>query len=52
MTCSVDLVLSASVFHRVGAATENARVSACVVTLGTASTFELDDRSCLCILLV
>ena len=39
-----------SVFHRVGASTEKARVPAFVFTLGTASKFELDDRSCYCCL--
>ena len=45
---SADLMLSGSVFHRVCAATEKGRVPAFVLTLGTTSTFELDDRSRLC----
>ena len=50
---SADLMLSGSVpwvLHRVNAVTEKARASAFVVTLGTASKFELDDQSCLCCL--
>ena len=39
--------LSGSEFHRVGAATEKARVPAFVLTLGTESKPEPDDRSCL-----
>ena len=42
-----DVTLSGSEFHRVGAATEKARVSAFVLTLGTESKPEPDDRSCL-----
>jgi len=45
---SAGFIVSGSVFHKVGAATEKARVPAFVFTLGTASTIELDDRSCLC----
>ena len=40
-------MLSGSEFHRVGAATEKARVPAFVITLGTESKSEPDDRSCL-----
>ena len=36
---SADLMLSGSVFHRVGAVTEKVRVPAFVLTLGTASKF-------------
>ena len=43
---SADLILSA----RVGAATEKVQVLAFVLTLGTASKFELDHRSYLCCL--
>ena len=39
--------MSGSEFHRVGAATEKARVPAFVLTLGTKSKPEPDDRSCL-----
>ena len=41
ITFSADLTLSGSEFHRVGAATEKARVPAFVLTLGTASEVEL-----------
>ena len=37
-------MLAGSVFRRLGAASEKARVPAFVVTLGRASKFELDDR--------
>ena len=40
-------MLSGSEFHRVGAASEKARVSAFVLTMGTESKLEPDDRSCL-----
>ena len=43
-----DLTLTGS--SRVGAATEKALVPTFVLTLGTKSTLELDDRSCLCCL--
>ena len=36
-----------SEFHRVGAATEKDRVPAFVLTMGTESKPEPDDRSCL-----
>ena len=42
-----DLTLTGSEFHRVGAATEKALVPTFVLTLGTKSRLELDDRSCL-----
>ena len=42
-----DFTLSGSEFHRVGAATEKARVPAFVLTLGTESKPEPVDRSCL-----
>ena len=47
--CSVytDLTLKGSEFHRVGAATQKALVPTFVLTLGTKSRLELDDRSCL-----
>ena len=38
--------MSGSEFHRVGAATEKARVPAFVLTLGTESKSEPDDRNC------
>ena len=41
-----DLTLTGSEFHRVGAATEKALVPIFVLTLGTKSRLELDDRSC------
>ena len=47
---SAVLVLYGSVFHRLGAETDAAQIPAFVLTLGTASKFELDDRSCLCCL--
>ena len=47
---STDLILSGSIFHRVCAATGKAEVTAFVLTLGTASTLELDDWSRLCCL--
>ena len=47
---SANLLLSRIVFHRVGAATEKARVPVFVCTLGTTSKYELDDRSGLCCL--
>ena len=40
-------MLTGSEFHRLGAATENALVPTFVLTLGTKSRLELDDRSCL-----
>ena len=43
-------MLSGSVFHRVGEATEKARVPAFVLTQGTASKFKFTDRSRLCCL--
>ena len=42
-----DVTLTGSEFHRVGAATEKALVPKFVLTLGTKSWLELDDRSCL-----
>ena len=42
-----DLTLTGSEFHKVGAATEKARVPAFVLTLGTESKSEPDDRSCM-----
>ena len=39
-----DVVLSGSVFHRVRVPTEKASVLVFVVTLGTATKFEHDDR--------
>ena len=42
-----DFTLSDSEFHRVGAANENARVLAFVLTLGIESKPEPYDRSCL-----
>ena len=45
---SGDLLLSGSVLHRVGTATEKAEVSAFVLTLGRGRKFELDDQNCLC----
>ena len=45
-----DLTLTGSEFHRVGAATEKALVPTFVLTLGTKSRLELDDRSCLAVL--
>ena len=47
---SADLLLSCSIFHKVCAATGKAQVTAFVLSLGTASIFELDDWSCLCCL--
>ena len=41
------LTLTGSEFHRVSAATEKALVPTFVLTLGTKSRLELDDRSCL-----
>ena len=46
----VGLVLSGSVFHRVGAATGKAQVPVFVLTLGTVSKVGVDDRSCMCCL--
>ena len=43
----LDLTLTGSEFHRVGAATEKALVPTFVLTLGTKSRLKLDDRSCL-----
>ena len=43
----VGLTLTGSEFHRVGAATKKALVLTVVITLGTKSRLELDDRSCL-----
>ena len=43
----MDLMLTESVFHRVGAATEKALVPTFVLTLITKRRLELDDRSCL-----
>ena len=40
------LTLTWSEFHRVGAATEKPLVQTFVLTLGTKSKLELDDRSC------
>ena len=45
---SVDLMLSGNVFHRVGAVTEKVGVPAFVLTLGTASIYDLDVQGCLC----
>ena len=39
---SADLMLSVGISHRVDAATEKARVPAFILTLETASKFELD----------
>ena len=50
ITCSADLMFSRGVFHRVGAATEKARVQVFAMKLRTARTFEPDERSCLCCL--
>ena len=44
---SAILMLSGSIFPRVGTVTEKAQVSAFVLTLGAASKFELDHWSCL-----
>ena len=44
-----DLTLTGSEFHRVGAATEKALVPTFVLTLGTKSRLELDDRSLSCL---
>ena len=41
------LTLTESEFHRVSAATEKDLVPTFVLTLGTKSRLELDDRSCL-----
>ena len=41
------LTLTESEFHRVGATTENTLVPTFVLPLGTKSSLELDDRSCL-----
>ena len=43
----MNLTLTGSEFHRVGAATGRALVLMFVLTLGTKSRLELDDRSCL-----
>ena len=40
----LDLTLTVIEFHRVGAATEKALVPTFVLTLGTKSRLELDDR--------
>ena len=42
-----DLTLEGSIFQRVGAATGKAMVRVLVLTLGTTSKSELDDRSCM-----
>ena len=44
------LTLTGSEYHRVGPVTEKALVPTFVLTLGTKSTLELDDQSCLCCL--
>ena len=44
------LTLTGSEFHRVDATTEKALVPLYVITLGTKSRLELDDRSCVCCL--
>ena len=42
-----NFTITGSEFHRVGAATEKALGLTFVLTLGTKSRLELDDRSCL-----
>ena len=42
------LMLSGSIFHSVGAATEKARRPVFVLILGTGSKFQFNDRSRLC----
>ena len=42
-----DFTLSGIEFHKVGAETEKAPVPALVLTMGTESKSEPDDRSCL-----
>ena len=42
-----DLTLTGSESHRVGGATEKALVPTFLLTLGTKSQLELEDRSCL-----
>ena len=43
----IDVTVTGSELHRVGATTEQALVPTFVLTLGTKSRLELDDRSCL-----
>ena len=43
----LDLTLTGSEFHRVVAATEKDLVPTFILTLGTKSRLELDNRSCL-----
>ena len=40
--------MSGSIFHRLDVVTEKARVLAFILTMGTATKFGYDDRSCLC----